>query len=332
VKANAIRMTRDEGQNRIDYDIKMDSRDIALADNEILVKTAQASVCDADLRFQAGLSWPHDLPPFEWPGHEGGGFVAEVGRRVTKFKAGDRVMLFGLDGSWSSHFKSPEKNLHKAPEGLSDTIAFMGEPVAVGMYGIFSSGVQLGDDACVSGLNFQGLMAVQGLKQRGARRVIAVDYSEKHLQLAKELGADVLINTTKEDAIAHVRDLTDGKGVDVSYHSCGYWNPRAEEYFNIAIEVVRDEGIVTSVTDIMAPIKANLHRLHHHAIDMRFPAIMHHSPAFRDQWVQRVLRPVVDGYIDIEKLITARFPLGSASEAMELFKQDEDQVKIVLTV
>ncbi|HEY0849538.1 MAG TPA: zinc-binding dehydrogenase [Bradyrhizobium sp.] len=331
MRTAAIRMTRAEGQNKEEYDIVLDHRDLALDEHEILVKSGQASICDADLRYASGMPWPHDLPPFDWPGHEGGGVVADVGSKVRKVKPGDRVMLFGLDGCWSQYFKSPERNIFKAPDGLSDMVAFMGEPVAVGMYGVFASGVQLGDDVAVSGLNFQGMIAVQGLKARGARRVIAIDYSDKHLAMAKDLGADILINTTRTDAIAEVRELTHGIGVDVSYHSCGYWNPRAEEYFNIALEIARDEGILASVTDIMSPIKANLHRAHHHAIDVRFPAIMHHSPHFREQWVQRVLRPVADGLINIEKLVTASFPLKEAAQAMELFKKDEDQVKVVLT-
>lgn len=332
MRTQAIRMMKAEGQNKKEYDIVLDERALELDEHEILIKTGQASVCDADLRYASGMPWPHDLPPFDWPGHEGGGIVAEVGSKVRKVKPGDRVMLFGLDGCWAQHFKSPERNIYKAPEGLSDTVAFMGEPVAVGMYGVFASGVQLGDDVAVTGLNFQGLIAVQGLRARGARRVIAIDYSDKHLAMAKELGADMLINTTKTDAIAEVRELTKGVGVDLSYHSCGYWNPRAQEYYNIALEIARDEGIVTSVTDIMSPITANLHRAHHHALDIRFPAIMHHGPYFRDQWVQRVLRPVEDGTVNIEKLVTARFPLNEAAKAMELFKSDQDQVKIVLTL
>lgn len=330
MKSTAIRMTREDASNTPEYDVRVDERDIEIEDHQVLVQTKQASVCDADLRYYKGLDWPHDLPPFEWPGHEGGGTVVEVGKQVTKFKAGDRVMLFGLDGCWSEYFKSPEKNLYKAPDGLSDLAAYMGEPISVGMFGAMSSGLQLGDDVAVTGLNFQGLIAVQAFKAMGARRVIAIDYSDRHLDLAGELGADVVINTTSANAIEEVRQMTSGVGVDLSYQSCGYWNPRAEEYFDIALEIARDEGILASVTDIMSPIRANLHRCHHHAIDVRFPAIMHHAPAFRDQWVHRVLRPVAEGFVDIEKLVTARFPLRDAAAAMKLFDEDEDQIKIVL--
>lgn len=311
-------------------DIALVERHFELGEQDVLVETRQASICDADLRFCTGMHWPADMPPFEWLGHEGGGVVLDTGKKVRNFKAGDKVMLFGPCGSWSKQFKAPERALFKLPDGMPDHIGYLGEPVAVGMFGLFESGVRIGDDVAVVGLNFQGLIALQGLRRSGARRVIAVDYSKKHLELAKEFGADEIIDTNSTDAISAIRDLTKGKGVDVAFHSCGYWNPRAEEYFNIAVEIARDEGIICSVPDIMSPIRANLHRIHHHGLDIRFPALMHHGPAFMERWVQRVLRPVADGLINIDKLITGEYPLAQAKGAMDHFIQDPDQIKIVL--
>src|SRR5690606_8125717 len=122
------------------------------------------------------------------------------------------------------YFTAPVRNLHKVPEGMDLEVAYLGEPVAVGMFGVFHSGVEIGDDVVVSGLNFQGLIAVQGLKKKGAGRVIAVDYSDKHLELAKRLGADIVINSEKTDAKQEILNLTGGKGADVVFLSCGYWN------------------------------------------------------------------------------------------------------------
>ena len=310
--------------------IRVVERDLNLGDDEVLVKTGLAGVCDADRRAYSGAYFPPDLPSFEWLGHEGGGEVVAIGNKVREFAIGDKVMLFGPNNSWAHYFKAPVRNLHPVPKGLDLDVAYLGEPVAVGMFGVFQSGVQLGDDVAVLGLNFQGLIAVEGLKKRGAGRVIAVDYSDAHLELARQRGADVTINTNDADARTAILDLTNGKGAHVSFLSCGYWNPRAEQYFNLAVDVVRDEGVFVSLPDIMAPITANLHRLHHHGIDVRFPALMHHSPAFLQQWVPRVMQPVADGLIDIKGLITASYPITDAPEAMRLFVEDEDQVKVVL--
>lgn len=305
-------------------------RKLELAEDEILVRTYQASICDADLRAWSGMHMPGDLPSFAYIGHEGGGEVVEVGSKVREFKVGDKVMAFGPLNTFSHYFKGAVHQFIKAPEGLDMEIACLGEPACVGVYGVFHSGVQLGDTVLVAGLNFQGLIAVQGLKKRGAHQVIAVDYSDAHLALAKQCGADVILNTNTHEVRGEIRELTKGRGVDVSLHSCGYWNPRAEDYFDLCIDVTRDEGILGSLPDIMSPIQANLHRLHHHAIDIRFHALMHHSPEFLKQWVPLLMRPIVQGDLDIKSLITGSYSLSQVDEAMKQFSEDEDQIKILL--
>lgn len=306
-------------------------RDLEAGMGEVIVKTYQTSVCDADLRAFQGQHMPEDLPSFKWIGHEGGGEIVTVGPGVREFKPGDAVMCFGPNNAWASHFKAHVNTLLPVPEGLSMEIGCLGEPTAVGMFGVFGSGVQLGDDVCVAGLNYQGLIGVEGLKKRGAKRVIAVDYSDIHLKMAEERGADVLLNTeTNITAVEYIREITSGRGVDVAFHSCGYWNPNSEAYFNLCCHIVRDEGILATIPDMMSPITAHLHRLHHHAIDVRFPAIMHHGPDFLKRWGPRVLRPIADELIDIKGLITAEFSLEEFERAIRTFDSDPNQVKIIM--
>ena len=311
--------------------LELMERDLKAGAGEVIVKTFQTSICDADLRAFQGQHMPEDLPSFKWIGHEGGGTVVDVGDGVREFKPGDQVMCFGPNNAWSTHFKAHVNTLLPLPEGLPIEIGCLGEPTAVGMFGVFQSGVQLGDDVCVVGLNYQGLIAVEGLKKRGAKRVIAVDYSDVHLKMAKTRGADMLINTTTTaGAIEEIRETTSGRGVDVAFHSCGYWNSEAEAYFNLCCHIIRDEGILVSIPDMMSPIKAQLHRLHHHAIDVRFPAIMHHGPDFLRRWVPRVLRPAADGLIDAKGLITSEFSLSDFESAIRKYDSDPNQVKIVM--
>jgi len=312
--------------------LQLVERDLTLEEDEVLVKTYQSSICDADLRAWQGQFIPDDIPPncFPWMGHEGGGEVVEVGSKVREFKVGDKVMLFGPDNAMSTYFKAKVQNLYKVPDGLDMELACLAEPICVGVFGVMDSGVKLGDTVVVAGLNFQGLIAVEGFKKSGAEKVIAVDYSDAHLEMAKKRGADVTINTTKENAKEAILELTRGRGVDLAYHSCGYWNPRTEEYYNLCIDVTRDEGTVASLPDIMSPIRVNLHRFHHHAMEVRFPAFMHHGPEFRMRWIPRLLNPVIKGMLDIKSLITASYPLSKIEEAMQKYNDDPDQVKILI--
>lgn len=325
--------------------LELTDRDLELNDDEVLVETTQASICDADLRAWKGMSIPDDLPDgiFDYPGHEGAGVVVETGEKVREYEAGDRVMLFGPNNSFASHFKAPVESLQEAPDGISLELASLGEPASVGIYGVFRSGVQPGDDVLVAGLNFQGMIAVEGLKAKGASQVIAADYREPRLEAAKKRGADVVLNTESDDIGDRVNELTEynadesatghqsgDAGVDVSFHSCGYWNPHQEEYFDLCVANTRDEGIVVSIPDMMDPVTVDLHRIHHHGMEIRMPNLMHHGPEFLDRWVPRLMKPVVNGTLDVGSLVTSTYPLSRADEAMNRYDQDESQIKIAL--
>lgn len=326
-------------------ELELIERELSLDDHEVLVETERASICDADLRAYKGMTIPTDLPDgiFEYPGHEGSGTVLEVGTKVREYEPGDEVMLFGPNNAFATHFKAPVESLQEAPSGIDLSVAALGEPACVGIYGVFESGVQPGDSVLVVGLNFQGQIAVEGLKKKGAATVIAVDYREPRLDVADRRGADVVLNSETDDVASVIEDHTQynadedasghasgDAGVDVAFHSCGYWNSHAEEYFNLAVQHTRDEGIVVSIPDLMDPIEADLHRIHHHGMDIRMPNLMHHGPEFLDRWVPRLMKPIVKGTLDVESLVTDTYGLSDASEAMEQYSRDESQIKIAL--
>ena len=312
-------------------DIIWEERDLTPGEDEVLVKTHQTSICDADLRAFRGLHMPEDLPTFEYIGHEGGGIVTQVGSKVREFKEGDAVMVFGPHNTFAPYFKAKVDDLHAVPQGMEMDTACLGEPVYVGAYGAYEADPPLGSTVAVVGLNFQGLLAVQIYKKRGVGKLIAIDYSDKHLEIAKGFGADVCINTTKADAYAQVKELTGGKLCHLVFHSCGYWNPRFQEYFNLSRELTRDEGTLASVPDMMSPFTDfSFHRIHHHALTIKLPAAMHHSAAFRKIWVPKVMDMVMGAGIDVKPLITATYRIDEFQKAMEDFDKNPDHVKIRL--
>jgi threonine dehydrogenase-like Zn-dependent dehydrogenase len=326
--------------------LELTERELTVGPEEVLVETHRASICDADLRAWKGLEVPGDMPEglFEYPGHEGAGTVLETGAAVTAYDPGDRVMLFGPNNSFASHFLAPPDSLQPAPEEVSMATAALGEPACVGIYGVFESGAQPGDHVLVAGLNFQGLVAVQGLKAKGAHQVIAVDHREPRLETAARRGADVTLHSERDDVAARVAELTGynadedagghrsgDAGVDVSLHSCGYWDPNQEAYLNLCIATTRDEGTVCSIPDVMDPATVDLHRVHHHGMDLRFPALMHHGPEFLDRQVPRLMKPLAMGTLEVESLVTAEYPISEAGAAMERYAQDDAQVKVALT-
>lgn len=163
-------------------------------------------------------------PPFPFsPGAEFAGTVAQIGDGVTSFSVGQRVAGFLGHGACRDRLIAPQTRLVPIPEGLSDESA-SGLFVTYGtsMHALVQRGeLQEGETLAVLGAaGGTGLSAVEIGKLMGAR-VIACASSDDKLALAREHGADETINYASEDLGRRLKDLTDGKGVDVLYDPVG---------------------------------------------------------------------------------------------------------------
>jgi threonine dehydrogenase-like Zn-dependent dehydrogenase len=320
--------------------ITLAERELELGEADVLVRTHRASICLADVQmYRRGYyveGSPLALPLY--PGHEGGGVVADVGSRVHEFKPGDRVILIhdvragGLGpGGMADYFRASPHDLVPCPEGLDMDLACLGETIAPFVFVVHRCGVRLGDTVAVTGLNFIGQIVAQGVKRSGAWRVIAIDDNDFRLRLARELGADVVVNSATEDAYAAVMDLTGGKGADVVCQTAAYVDRTVEEYMNLATRLVRPMGILAFQGDFLHPMTLSLHRWHHEALDVRSIAFRHYSWREVQTWTADTLRPVLYDMIKIRPLITATFRLEDIEKAYREATENPNSLKVVIT-
>jgi NADPH:quinone reductase-like Zn-dependent oxidoreductase len=181
----------------------------------------------------AGLNFPDTLiiegkyqlkpnMPFS-PGGEMAGEVIEVGDKVTRFKVGDRVAGLTGYGAFAEEVIVPEQNLLPVPDGMSDEKAAAFTMVyGTSYYALKQRGnLQPGETLLVLGASGGvGLATVELGKAMGAK-VIAAASSPEKLAVAKDAGADELINYTEEPLKDAVKKLTHSKGVDVIYDPVG---------------------------------------------------------------------------------------------------------------
>lgn len=181
----------------------------------------------------AGLNFPDTLIienkyqlkpslPFS-PGGEMAGEVIEVGDKVTRFKVGDRVAGLTGYGGFAEEVIVPEQNLLPVPDGMSDEKAAAFTMVyGTSYYALKQRGnLQPGETLLVLGASGGvGLATVELGKAMGAKVIAAASSAEK-LAVAKEAGADELINYTEEPLKDAVKKLTHSKGVDVIYDPVG---------------------------------------------------------------------------------------------------------------
>ena len=213
---------------------------------EVLVKIVKIGVCGSDIHVYHG-----EHPFTKYPitqGHEVSGEIAALGEGVTGFTVGQKVTIqlqvvcgkcwpcrhgkynlceelkvmgFQTTGVASHYFAVDAKKVTPLPEGMSFDEGAMIEPLAVAVHAVRQAGDVEGKDICVLGAGPIGILVAQAAKGLGARKVMVTDVSDIRLEKARECGADVCVNTRKEDfAQAFVQCFGPDKA-DVIYDCAG---------------------------------------------------------------------------------------------------------------
>ena len=327
---------------------------------QIVLKVAANTVCGTDVRLVRGEK---DARTGVVLGHEAAGWVHEIGEGVTGFEVGDLVAVlptiscgscyfcqrgdmaqcagyddqWGMIGGWrlgnsvdgvqAEYFRVPyaQANLAHIPEGLSDEeVVFVTDIASTGISAIESANVQLGDSVAVFAQGPIGLCATAGARLRGAGLIIGVDSNPVRLEMAKRMGADVVIDHTQEDPVARIKALTGGRGADVTVEALGI-----QETFENCLKAVRPAGIVSSLgvygDKITVPLEPFVYGIGD--IDIRTTL----CPGGK-QRLTALMNLVKGGRLDLRQLITHRFKLDDIEEAYSLFSNQEDGVvKVTVT-
>ncbi|KUO64407.1 MAG: L-threonine 3-dehydrogenase [Gracilibacter sp. BRH_c7a] len=313
------------------YNIYLVDRELECGDDEVIVKNHLIGICGSDKTFYRGQLPPKTAefrqePKFPfYLGHESGGTVVEVGSKVREYKVGDKVIAFGWNNNLAEYFKAKVWELQPVPEGLDMDIASLGEPIACAMYSGLNSQVQVGDQVVVMGGGFAGQIIAQVARLKGAAQVIVVDVLDGKLQLAKKLGASVVINAKKENAVEKVLELTKGIGADVVIEAAG-----SQESINMCTQMIKHNGKFVWYSWITQPVTLDISRWHDDGIEFINTCLVHHSWRERYVWTPPSLKPVIMGMIDIKTLITNEFPLADIKEAFDLVDKDDTAIKVIL--
>jgi NADPH2:quinone reductase len=187
---------------------------------EAVVKIDAAGLNYIDVYFRTGM-YKADLPATI--GMEGGGTVVAVAPGVKDVKVGDRVAYTSVRGAYAEQATVPADRLVKLPKGVSTKqgAAAMLQGMTAHYLACSMYNLRKGDTALVhAAAGGVGLLLCQIAKMRGAR-VIGTVSSEEKAKLAREAGADVTIDYTRQDFEAEVKGITGGKGLQVVYDGVG---------------------------------------------------------------------------------------------------------------
>ncbi|CAA9438057.1 MAG: NADPH:quinone oxidoreductase [uncultured Rubrobacteraceae bacterium] len=296
-------------------------------EGEVLIEIKSAGVNYADtMRRRDQYVEPQELP--FTPGSEVAGTVAGVGDGVEDVNDGERVVTLLGTGGYAAYAVAPARNLIPIPDGMDFDEAAAIPLQGLTAYHVLETSGQLKEGESVlvhAAAGGVGYLAVQMAKLMGASPVIATASTQEKLDLASELGADVLVNYTEENWPEQVREATDGNGADVILEMVGGDFPQK----NLQCMNVFGRMIVFGAAsgDRGNLVPAELMKNNHIAAGFYLPNIMARPQLFAPS-LEKVLGWISSG--DLQLTIGARYPLEQASEAHDALEGRETTGKIVL--
>ena len=329
-----------------------EERDIPqVKDDEVLVKLEYVGICGSDLHYyETGAIGDYVVEPPFVLGHEPGGTVVEVGKNVTHLKAGDRVALepgktcghcefcktgrYNLcpdvvffatppvDGVFQEYVAHEADLCFKLPNNGSTLEGALIEPLAVGFHAAIQGDAHLGQKAVVMGAGCIGLVSMMALKARGVSEVYVVDIMEKRLKKALELGADGVINGAEENVEQKIRQITDGRGVDLVIETAG-----TEITTRQAISIAKKGSNIVLVGysksgEMTLPMSLVLDK------ELTFKTVFRYRHIY-----PMAIEAVAQGKVNLKGIVTDIFDLDDVQKAMDYSVNNKtDIVKAVIRI
>ena len=267
------------------------------------------------------------------------GLVHEVGAGVEDFKVGDRVVS---NGPHADMVKVPKNLCAKIPDNVTDEAASFTVVASIGLQGIRLAQPTIGESFVVTGAGLIGLLTIQMLRANGCR-VLAIDFDQSKLELAKQFGAEVCNPAKGEDPVAAGLAFSRGAGVDGVIITA---STKVSDPVTQAARMSRKRGriILVGVTGL------ELNRADFYEKELSFQVSCSYGPGRYDaayeekgqdypvgfvRWTEQrnfvaVLDMMAAGTLNVDALITHRFEFEDAPKAYDVLTEDKSGLGILL--
>jgi alcohol dehydrogenase len=319
--------------------------------SDAIIKILKTTICGTDLHILKG-----DVPEVtdgRILGHEGVGIVEEVGSAVTGFKKGERVLISCIsscgkceyckkgmyshcekggwilghliDGTQAEYVRIPfaDNSLYHAPENVDEEALVMLSDILPTAFECLVLNGQLkpGDTVAIIGAGPIGLAVLITAQFYTPASIIMVDLDDNRLNVGKTFGATETINSSKENALEKIMDLTCKKGVDVAIEAVG-----VAATFELCESIIAPGGHIANVG------------VHGKSVSLHLETLWSKNITITTRLVDTVTTPlllktVTSQKINPSKLITHRFALKDIVEAYDTFENAarEKTLKVILT-
>jgi L-iditol 2-dehydrogenase len=328
---------------------------------EVLVRIDAVAICATDLEIihrgspasiQGGLPFNKNFTP----GHEYMGTIAALGPDVDEFEIGQRVSVeihagcgqckrcrqgmytsclnygrpekghrangFTTDGGFAEYAVNHINTVERVPDSMSDAEATLVVTAGTSMYGLTElGGLVAGESVVVIGPGPIGLLAVAVAKALGASPVILTGTRDKRLEIGKQLGADRVINISRENAIDVVKQLTGGIGADYVVECAG-----TEATIDQAIHMTNRGGKICLAAFPHDPVTTDIAHV------VRNNIYVYGIRGEGRSATRRAMALMAEKKFDASKIHTHTFALADLPTALKYARERiEDAIKVVVT-
>ncbi|MDR3565692.1 MAG: galactitol-1-phosphate 5-dehydrogenase [Negativicutes bacterium] len=321
--------------------------DLKPAPGEALIRVKACGICGSDVHGYLGITGRR-TPPMVM-GHEFSGQVAEVGEGVTNIKVGDRVAPYPVifcgdcepcrqgnvhvclnkkalgvlecNGAMAEYVSIPAKLLFKLADAVSYEVGSMMEPLAVSYRGVNHAGDLTGKNVLIVGAGTIGLLALALVKMRNPAKIFISDLSDIRLGVAKEMGADCVINPATDNMSDIIKNATNGVGVDFAFEAVGA-TPTVQQ----AMAALRVGGTAVWIGNSAKMININMQEIVTRELKV-FGTFLYTFVEFGD-----VVEILNSGKLNVEPMISLKVPM--MEKGIELFaklaKDPGPLIKVIL--
>jgi (R,R)-butanediol dehydrogenase/meso-butanediol dehydrogenase/diacetyl reductase len=300
----------------------------ALAPHEVRIDVAFSGICGTDLHAYAGsYFYPKHEEPLQL-GHEFSGRVSELGSRATGFSVGDRVTVIPGDacyscqtcrlgrysvcqnrvstrgGAWAASVIAPIQIVHRLADDVSDEVGALAEPLGCAVRAVDRAQLRSGCRVCILGGGPLGALLLAVLKASGAHTTIVSEPRPLRRSIVERLGADIVVDPTRDDLEQAVFEVTDGLGADVIFEAVGL--PQTIEQA-LAIAAPGSTVMLVGVAEESQRVALSPHAVLLKELTIRASNESTVAQARAVGWL---------GKLDLKPLITDVFPLRRVEEAI----------------
>ncbi len=316
---------------------------------QVKIRVQAAGICGTDLHIYKDEF--RSRPPVVL-GHEIAGEISAVSPDVTHIQPGMRVTTetyystcgvcmycrrgqsnlclnrlsigSGVNGGFTSYVIVPASNIHLLPKNVDFRSGALTEPLACVVHGVLNTPtVSPGDVAVIAGPGAIGLLALQVVKAAGATTImLGTNVDERRLTLARELGADYVVNVERDSAETLVSEITqEGLGADVVYE-CSGAGPAAQQL----VRLVRRRGRYVQIGLFGKSINWDLDQVCYKEL-----TVTGSNASVPSAW-DKALKLLAEGTVQTGALITDTFPVNEWEQAFQAFDSKQGVKTLLVPV